>query len=116
MSEHANLFIVNDHDFAEQVLQSSLPVLVDYTATWCPPCHALNPVYAKLSEEYTGRLRFAKMDVDENQATAARQGIQGMPTLVLYWQGKAIGRLVGPHPARLQAGVERLLAQVSSAV
>ncbi|HXR65069.1 MAG TPA: thioredoxin domain-containing protein, partial [Ktedonobacteraceae bacterium] len=56
MDGNPNLFTVSDQDFAEQVLQSALPVVVDFTATWCPPCHALNPVYAKLSQAYAGRL------------------------------------------------------------
>lgn len=116
MSENSNLVTVSDQDFAEQVLQSKLPVIVDYTAAWCPPCHALAPVYEKLSETYAGRLRFARMDVDDNPRTTIQQGIQGMPTLVLYVNGEPAGRLVGPHPARLQQGIERLLAQVSAAV
>lgn len=116
MDGNPNLFAVSDQDFAEQVLQSTLPMIVDFTAVWCPPCHALSPVYEKLSLAYAGRLRFAKMDVDENPRTAAQQGIQGMPTLVLFVDGKPVGRLVGPHPARLQLGIDRLLAQTGVAV
>jgi thioredoxin 1 len=115
MDGNPNLFTVSDQDFAAQVLQSELPVVVDFTAAWCPPCHALNPVYAKLSQAYAGRLRFAKMDVDENPRTTAQQGVQGMPTLVLFANGRPVGRLVGPHPARLQQGIERLLAQIGVA-
>jgi len=106
---------VTDQDFAEQVLQAPLPVIVDFTASWCPPCRALAPVFEKLSQTYTGKLRFARMDTDENLKTPMQVGIQGMPTLVLFANGQQVGRLIGPHPARLQQGIDRLLAQVSVA-
>ena len=104
---------VTDQDFATQVLQAPLPVIVDFTASWCPPCHALAPVFEKLSQAYTGKLRFARMDTDENLKTPMQVGIQAMPTLVLFANGQPVGRLVGPHPSRLQQGIDRLLAQVS---
>ena len=106
---------VTDQDFAEQVLQAPLPVIVDFTATWCPPCRALAPVFEKLSQTCTGKLRFARMDTDENLKTPMQVGIQGMPTLVLFANGQQVGRLIGPHPARLQQSIDRLLAQVSVA-
>ena len=115
MDNMNTVFTVTDSDFAEQVLHSPLPVIVDFTAEWCPPCRALAPVYEKLSAAYTGRLRFARMDTDENLQTPSQQGVQGMPTLVLYAHGRPVGRLVGPHPARLQQGIDRLLAQISAA-
>ena len=106
---------VNDQDFVEQVLQAPLPVIVDFTASWCPPCRALAPVFERLSQSYTGKLRFARMDTDDNLKTPMQVGIQGMPTLVLFANGQQVGRLIGPHPARLQQGIDRLLAQVSVA-
>ena len=106
---------VTDQDFTEQVLQSNLPVIVDFTAAWCPPCKALTPVFEKLSQTYTGKLIFASMDTDENLKAPMQVGIRGMPTLVLFARGQEIGRLIGPHPSRLQQGIDRLLAQVNVA-
>ena len=106
---------VTDQDFAGQVLQAPLPVIVDFTASWCPPCRALAPVFEKLSQTYAGKLRFARMDTDENLKTPMQVGIQGMPTLVLFANGQPVGRLIGPHPARLQQGIDGLLAQVGVA-
>jgi len=113
---HPNLFLVSDQDFEQRVLHSTLPVIVEFTADWCPPCRVLAPLYAQLSDTYQGKLRFAKMDSDENVLVPARLGIQGIPTLVLFAGGRPVGRLVGPHPARLQQSIDRLLAEVSTGV
>ncbi|WP_242527141.1 thioredoxin [Ktedonosporobacter rubrisoli] len=109
---HSNLFNVTDQDFEEKVLQSSLPVIVDFTAQWCPPCHALSPVFARLSEEYIGKLRFAKMDVDEQPDVPIALRVQAMPTLILFRDGKEVSRVVGPHPARLKQILDRALSEL----
>ncbi|HLJ34564.1 MAG TPA: thioredoxin family protein, partial [Ktedonobacteraceae bacterium] len=80
IDSHANLFVVGDGDFTSKVLQSDIPVIVDFTAQWCPPCRAIAPVYHKLSGEYAGKLKFASMDIDEHPLTPGRLGIQGFPT------------------------------------
>jgi thioredoxin 1 len=111
MRETSDLILtVTDQNFAEEVLHAPFPVIVDFAATWCPPCRALAPVFARLSRIYANKLCFARMDTDENVRTPVRVGIQGMPTLVLFANGQPVGRLVGPHPARLQQSIDRLLA------
>jgi thioredoxin 1 len=115
-NNYTNLFQVSDQDFEQNVLNSAQPVIVDFTADWCPPCRVLAPHYARLSETYQGKLRFAKMDIDENTRVPAQLGIQGAPTFILFAGGRPVGRVVGPHPSRLQQHIERLLAEVSTEV
>jgi len=108
---HTNLFYVGDQDFEHKVLKSDAPVIVDFWAAWCGPCRAIAPVFERLSSEYQGKLQFAKMDVDENQNVPGSFGIQAIPTLMIFHQGKAIGRLVGPHPSRLKNEIDRVLSE-----
>ena len=112
---YPNLYSVSDQDFDERVLHSKVPVVVEFTADWCPPCRVLAPHFAKLSSAYAGRLCFATLDTSENLAVPARYGIQGIPTLVLFAEGQVVGSTVGPHPGRLQVIIERLLAASGTA-
>nr|MBF0683399.1 thioredoxin TrxA [Pseudomonas sp.] len=86
---------VSDSSFDSDVLQSSTPVLVDFTATWCGPCKMIAPILDQVAAEYGERLNIVKVDVDDNQATAAKFGIRGVPTLMLFKDGEAVQTKVG---------------------
>jgi thioredoxin 1 len=86
---------VSDSSFDSDVLQSSTPVLVDFTATWCGPCKMIAPILDQVATEYGDRLNIVKVDVDDNQATAAKFGIRGVPTLMLFKDGEAVQTKVG---------------------
>ena len=102
---------VTDKDFGEQVLRSETPVLVDFWAEWCGPCRALGPVIESLSEDFAGRVRVAKVDVDANQEVAARYGIRSIPTVILFDKGQIVDTFVGVRPKRdYAAAIERSVA------
>jgi len=86
---------VTDGDFEVEVLQSSLPVLVDYWADWCAPCRALAPMLNDISADYDGRLKIAKIDIDKNPQTPANYGIRNIPTLMLFKDGDLVATQVG---------------------
>ncbi len=86
---------VTDDTFEQEVLQSEQPVLVDYWANWCAPCKMIAPVLEEIAEEYEGRIRVAKLDIDENRAVTERFNVRGIPTLILFKNGEAEAIKVG---------------------
>ncbi|GAB3102966.1 thioredoxin TrxA [Bordetella tumbae] len=86
---------VSDASFDADVIKSGQPVLVDYWAAWCGPCKMIAPLLEEVASEYAGRLTVAKLNVDENQDTAAKYGIRGIPTLMLFKDGQAAATKVG---------------------
>ena len=89
---------VTDDSFESDVLKSGTPVLVDYWAEWCGPCKAIAPVLAEVAKEYSGKLKIAKLNVDENPKTAASYGITSIPTMNVYSGGDVVKTIIGAKP------------------
>ena len=91
----SHIHYITDDTFTAEVLQSPLPVLVDYWAEWCGPCRMIAPILDEISQEYAGRLNIAKLNVDENQQTPQKYGVRGIPTLMLFKNGNIEATKVG---------------------
>ncbi len=102
---HANV-----ENFGSDVLKSNVPVFVDFWAEWCGPCRVIGPIIEELAGEFDGKVRFAKVNVDENQEIAEKYDIQAIPTLIVFRNGEPVSRIVGAAPKnRYQALIREVI-------
>jgi thioredoxin 1 len=108
------VFEVNDANFEQEVLRSELPVMVDFWAVWCGPCKAIAPIVDSVASTYAGKLKVAKVNVDENGATPSRYGIRGIPALLFFKGGKVADQIIGYVPQSvIEEKVQRMLSVTS---
>jgi thioredoxin 1 len=106
-----NVVALTEQNFAQEVLKSATPMLVDFWAEWCGPCKMIAPVLDELADEFVGRARVGKVNIDDNQALAAQYGIRAIPTLLIFKQGEVVEQLVGAKSKRdLKASLEKAVA------
>ena len=97
---------ITQQNFEDEVLGSSVPVLVDFWATWCGPCRMLSPVVDELAEKYEGKVKFGKINVDEQPRLAMNYGVESIPTLLLFKDGRAVDKSIGVVP---KSSIEQML-------
>ena len=106
---------VTDGSFAEDVLNASGPVLVDFWAVWCGPCKQIGPALEELSEELAGKITIAKVDIDENPQTPGQYGVRGIPTMMIFNDGELTATNVGAKPkGQIAAWIEKALAEAAA--
>ena len=103
-----NVIAFTDANFDSEVLQSGIPVLVDFWATWCAPCKAIAPLIDAIADEYAGKIKVGKVNVDENQGTPSKYGVRGIPTLILFKNGAVFEQVVGAVP---KSQIDALIAK-----
>ena len=102
---------VTDNEFENEVLKSDLPVLVDFWAPWCGPCRMVAPIVEDLAQEYDGKVRFFKLNTDDNIQTAARYGIRSIPTLMIFKGGQPVDQVIGFRPkSDLKRSIDKVLS------
>ncbi len=94
----SNMIHLTDAMFEKEVLQSEIPVLIDFWATWCAPCRLIAPHVEAIAKEYAGKVKVCKLDVDNNQLTARNLGIRSIPTVMIFNKGEVVGNIVGAVP------------------
>ena len=110
-STRGKVIHLNNGEFETEVLKSNVPVLVDFYADWCGPCHAIAPTIEALSNEFEGKVKFVKVDVDSNQDVASSYEIMSIPTIMLFENGKVEDSIVGAYPATVyKQHIERALS------
>ena len=106
----AKITEVGDNNFETEVLQSAVPVLVDFWAPWCGPCKAIAPIVEEIASQYDGKLKVAKLNVDDHPSTAAKYGIRGIPNLIIIRGGAVKEQIVGAVPkTKLVAAIDKAL-------
>jgi len=106
----ADLLHVSDADFEKEIVQAGIPAMVDFWAEWCGPCKMVGPTVEALAKEYAGKIKIAKMDVDQNRETPAKFGIRSIPTLIMFKEGKVAQTLIGALPkADIEEALKKLL-------
>ena len=99
-------------NFDKEVAQSKIPVLVDFWAPWCGPCRMVGPILEKISSEYSQKLKFSKMNVDDNQEIAAKHDVRGIPCMIIFSGGKEVDRIIGAYPEpELRKKIDLILAK-----
>ncbi|WP_342227884.1 thioredoxin TrxA [Rickettsiella endosymbiont of Rhagonycha lignosa] len=108
---NSSIITLNDTSFEKEVLQASSPILVDFWAEWCGPCKMISPILEELATKYLGKIKIAKLNVDENPNTPAKYGVRGIPTLILFKDGKALETKVGAlSKSQLETFLDKHLA------
>jgi len=101
---------ITDIEFTNEVIESTVPVVVDFWATWCGPCQVMGPVVDAIAGQYEGKVKVLKLNVDENKITPAKYGVRGIPTLIVFNKGEVAERVVGAQP---KAVIEDILKKVA---